>query len=293
MQTQTQEKLKILYSLEEIKEKGFQIKVPIPKERRCPYCNKVLMPKGILNPIDKSIHIFLQNEKCNCSKATEEQNKIQMEREKQLLKDYEEFRKEKLNKKIKQFYGTEFITEQFRKQTLESFITNKENLKTKLAAMKFIQKFKNKEMKKGIIFVGQNGTGKTHISVAISNELMKENVPVIFGTLTDLVEKYTKSYQNHTDGEITKLYAKVDLLIIDDLGVETMNDWMLSKLFVIINERMNNELPTIITTNYNLEELKIRLSIPNKVCETPNSIISRLCSMCYRVECKGNDYRIN
>ena len=65
MQTQTQEKLKILYSLEEIKEKGFQIKVPIPKERRCPYCNKVLMPKGILNPIDKSIHIFLQNEKCN------------------------------------------------------------------------------------------------------------------------------------------------------------------------------------------------------------------------------------
>ena len=293
MQAQVQEKLKILYSLEEIKEKGFQIKVPIPKEKRCPYCNKLLKPKGILSPIDQSIHIFLQDEKCNCSKAIEEQNKIEIEKERQLLEDYEKFRKEELNKKIKQFYGTEFITEQFKKQTLNSFVTNKENLKTKLAAIKFLQKFRNKEMKKGIIFVGQNGIGKTHISVAISNELLKENVPVIFGTLTDLVEKYRKSYKDHTESELTNLYAKVDLLIIDDLGVETMNDWMLSRLFVIINERMKNELPTIITTNYTLEELKIRLSVPNKVCETPNSIISRLCSMCYRVECKGNDYRMN
>lgn len=80
--------------------------------------------------------------------------------------------------------------------------------------------------------------------------------------------------------------------MIDDLGVELINDWMLSKLFVIINERMKNELPIIITTNYNLEELRKRLSMPNKVCETPNSIISRLCSICYRVECKGNDYRM-
>ena len=84
-----------------------------------------------------------------------------------------------------------------------------------------------------------------------------------------------------------------DLLIIDDLGVEYMNDWMLSKLFVIVNERMKNELPIIITTNYELEQLKQRLSIPNKVCETTNSIISRLYEMCYRVECRGNDYRMN
>ena len=93
--------------------------------------------------------------------------------------------------------------------------------------------------------------------------------------------------------ELTKLYTKVDLLIIDDLGIETMNDWMLSKLFVIVNERMKNELPIIITTNYELDQLKQRLSIPNKVCETTNSIISRLYQMCYRVECKGNDYRMN
>lgn len=161
----------------------------------------------------------------------------------------------------------------------------------KYVAQRFIQGFGNTN--KGIIFVGKNGTGKTHISVAIANELIKQNIPIIFGTLTDLTDKYSKSYKNHTEIELTRLYAKVDLLIIDDLGVEYMNDWMLSKLFVIVNERMKNELPIIITTNYELEQLKQRLSVPNKVCETTNSIISRLYEMCYRVECKGNDYRMN
>lgn len=290
MEAQVQAKFKILYSLEEILQNGYLIKTTIPKEKRCPYCNKLLEIRGILNPIDHSIRTFIQNEKCNCKMAKEEQEKREMQIQKELEKQYEEFRKQEYNKKIKQYYGLDFITEQFRSNTLDTFIVNEKNKKTKLAAQKFLYKFK--EMKKGIIFMGKNGTGKTHISMAISNELMKENIPVIFGTLTDLVEKYSKCYKEHTEVELTKLYSKVDLLVIDDLGVELMNDWMLSKLFVIINERMKNELPIIITTNYTLEELGKRLSIPNKVCETSNSIISRLCSMCYRVECKGNDYRM-
>ena len=101
------------------------------------------------------------------------------------------------------------------------------------------------------------------------------------------MEKYAICYKNHTESELTKLYTKVDLLVIDDLGVEPMNDWLLSKLFTIINERLINELPFIITTNYNMEALKQRLSIPNKVCKTTGSIISRLSNMCYRVECNG------
>lgn len=291
MQEKDQENLKIIYSLEEILEKGYKIKTSIPKERKCPYCNKILKPKGILNPIDQSIHIFLQNEKCNCSKAIEEQNKLEEEKEKQLLEDFEKVRREELNKRVMQYYGTEFITKQFENQTLENFIINKTNQNMKYVAERFIKGFRN--TKTGIIFVGKNGTGKTHISIAIANELRKQNIPIIFGTLTELLEKYSKSYKNNTDIELTRLYTKVDLLIIDDLGVESMNDWMLSKLFVIVNERMRNELPIIITTNYELEQLKQRLSVPNKVCETTNSIISRLYEMCYRVECKGNDYRMN
>lgn len=291
MQETVKQGLKILYSLDEIKENGFEIKAEIPKKKRCPYCNKTFEPKGILDFKDNSIRIFLNNDKCNCTQSKIGINKIDNDLSKQLLDDFEKYRKEEVNKRIKQYYGMEFITENFKKQTLESFIVNDKKKITKLAAEKFLRNFI--EMKKGIIFEGTNGIGKTHIAIAICNELIIKKVPVIFGTLSELMEKYKKSYKNFTDIELTKLYSKVDLLVIDDLGVETMNDWMLSKLFVIINERMKNELPIIITTNYDIEQLRKRLSIPNKVCETTNSIISRLCQICYRVECKGNDYRMN
>ena len=284
MQSRIMEKSKILYNLDEILQNGYSIKTKIPEETRCKYCNKVLKPRGILNPISKTINVFIENEKCDCKQAIEERDKAKEKLQEELMIQYEKFRKEELNKKIKQYYGTDFITAQFKQKTLENFITNEQNSKTKLAAEKFISVFKN--FKNGIIFEGKSGTGKTHISMAICNELLKENIPIIFGTLTELVEKYAKFYNNHTDSELTKLYTKVDLLVIDNLGVEPMNDWLLAKLFTIINERILNELPYIITTNYDRDKLKQRLSIPNKVCETPNSIISRLYNMCYRIECK-------
>lgn len=283
-------KFKTIYSLKEIKENGYQVNADIPQVRKCPYCNKEFEAKGVLNPINNTISIFIVNEKCECDEFQKMEKEIKEKRERQLLEDFENYRKQEINKKVKRLYGLDFITNQFKGQTLENFIINSENAKTKLAAQKFLAKYK--DMKKGIIFVGKNGTGKTHISTAICNELIKENVPVIFGTLTELLDKYKECYKNYTDGELTKLYSKVDLLVIDDLGVETMNEWMLSKLFVIVNERMKNELPIIITTNYDIDQLKKRLTIPSKVCETTNSIISRLCYMCYRVECKGKDYRI-
>ena len=284
MQSRVMEKSKILYNLDKILQNGYSIQTKIPEETRCKYCDKVLKPRGVLNPISKTINVFIENEKCDCKQAIEERNKAKEKLQEELMIQYENFRKEELNKKIKQYYGTDFITAQFKQKTLDNFITNEQNSRTKLAAEKFISDFKN--FKNGIIFEGKSGTGKTHISMAICNELLKENIPIIFGTLTELVEKYAKFYNNHTDSELTKLYTKVDLLVIDNLGVEPMNEWLLSKLFTIINERILNELPYIITTNYNMETLKERLSIPNKVCETPNSIISRLYNMCYRIECK-------
>ena len=50
----------------------------------------------------------------------------------------------------------------------------------KYVAQRFIQLFTN--AKTGIIFVGKNGTGKTHIATAITNELRKQKIPIIFGT---------------------------------------------------------------------------------------------------------------
>ena len=208
--------------------------------------------------------------------------------EKQLAEEFEEIRKEYLSQKIKQCYGKEFMTKQFEQQTMDNFIVNKENQNIKEIAQRFLQNLKNSKQK-GIIFTGPTGTGKTHISTAISNELIKQNVPVIFGTLEDLLSKY----QNNANNELTMLYAKVDLLVIDDLGKEFIDDWGLAKLFVIVNERMKNELPIIITTNCSIDELKEKLTIPDNVGQTADAIISRLCYMCEKVECRGKIIKRN
>lgn len=127
----------------------------------------------------------------------------------------------------------------------------------------------------------------------IRTQEVKENVNVIFGTLTELLEKYNESYENYNATEVTQLYTNVDLLILKDLGEETIDRWMLSKLFVIVNERMKNGLPIIITTNYDLEQLREKLSKENEGCEIVNSIISRLYKMCDRVNYKKSIYRMN
>lgn len=127
----------------------------------------------------------------------------------------------------------------------------------------------------------------------IKTQEVKENVNVIFGTLTKLLEKYDESYENYNATEVTQLYTNVDLLILKDLGEEIIDRWMLSKLFVIINERMKNGLPIIITTNYDLEQLREKLNKENEGCEIVNSIISRLYKMCDRVNYKKSIYRMN
>ena len=80
------------------------------------------------------------------------------------------------------------------------------------------------------------------------------------------------------------------MLIIDDLGKERPSEWTLEKLFTIINNRYENNLPVIITTNYNRDKLRERLA-NNKNYEIADSIISRLYEMCKGLAIYGNDKR--
>ena len=64
-----------------------------------------------------------------------------------------------------------------------------------------------------------------------------------------------------SDKDYLNLYSSVDLLVIDDLGKEKPTEWVLEKLFLIVNNRYNNYLPIVITTNYNRNQLRERLCI--------------------------------
>lgn len=111
---------------------------------------------------------------------------------------------------------------------------------------------------KSLLFMGNTGLGKTHLSLAIANVVINRGYSVIYGTAQNIL----RDLQNENFGRTDNLryfeneILNTDLLILDDLGTEFKNQFTVSCLYNIINSRLCAKLPTIISTNYTFEELE-------------------------------------
>ena len=100
------------------------------------------------------------------------------------------------------------------------------------------------------------------MSNCIANELLKNGKTVLYQTAPILLENvinYKMSKQKDSLDNIYKSILDSDLLIIDDLGTESLNSMKLSELFTILNTRilnLNNKITkTIISTNLNINDI--------------------------------------
>ena len=135
----------------------------------------------------------------------------------------------------------------------------------------------------GILMIGATGLGKTHLSLAIGNEVIKKGYSVIYGSVPDLFRKVEKEHFNkEEETDTAQILQDCDLLILDDLGAEFDSKFNQSFLYNLINTRMNKGKPTIINTNSTLSELMERYG---------ERIFSRLSTM-ERLPFYGNDIRI-
>jgi DNA replication protein DnaC len=262
----------------------------------CEYCKNKLYRKTIdWNLYGTKRVMKLDYERCNCKDAQKYWNeydmkKLQMLEEEKKLRMMQEFAN-KVDKIIK----NSKMSKRNLNYKFENFEVNSNNKKVYQSLKEYSEKLANSVERKGLILVGNNGVGKTHLACSIANELIKNGIPIIYGTLINLLAELKNTYDvdnNISEMEIIKLYEKVDLLIIDDLGKEKPSEWGLEKLFTIINTRYENNLPVIITTNYDQNSLINRLNINGEI-ETAKSIISRLYEMCYLVKIEDRDHRIN
>lgn len=111
---------------------------------------------------------------------------------------------------------------------------------------------------KGILMIGETGLGKTHLSLAIANELIEKGFCVVYGSVPEFIRKIQNEQFNRDDGDTLSLSTSCDLLILDDLGAENSTNWCVSTLYEIINTRQNHRLPIIINTNLDLDELSAK-----------------------------------
>ena len=113
---------------------------------------------------------------------------------------------------------------------------------------------------KNLLFTGNTGLGKSFLSSCIANEILKQGKTVLYQTspiMFDSIIDYRFGKDNISKDIYDNLLS-VDLLIIDDLGTESMNKMKFSELFNIINSRLlnNNKITkTIISTNLSLNNL--------------------------------------
>jgi len=111
----------------------------------------------------------------------------------------------------------------------------------------------------GLILSGKVGTGKTHLACAVGDHFVKENGSVLFITVTAMIRKIRETYRRdskHTEQQIIDGYRDVDLLIIDEIGLQKGSESEEFLLFETINERYAYFKPTILISNLNAEEIK-------------------------------------
>ena len=116
---------------------------------------------------------------------------------------------------------------------------------------------------KGILMRGNTGLGKTHLSLAIANELISNGFSVVYVSAPDILSKLEKehfSYDYSSEQELMQSLIDCDLLILDDLGTEFATQYTNATMYNIFNSRVNMNKPMIINTNYEFKELEDQYS---------------------------------
>jgi len=176
------------------------------------------------------------------------------------------------------------IKKRFQHRTLELFEINEKNKKSFSAISSYIKSF-DITTSAGIMLFGPVGTGKTHLAIAVLQELIKKGHAGAYVTVPELLDEMRDSINSEVKGSSAKLMQLVKtipILVLDDLGTEKATDWVRERLYVIINARYEDMKSTIITTNCGIEELQERIG---------ERTVSRLWEMCKGVVLDGEDRR--
>ena len=136
-----------------------------------------------------------------------------------------------------------------------------------------------------LLFVGGTGLGKTFLSACIANAAAEKGASVAYESAPNLFAKLSKNQfegDDQTRADCARL-TDGDLLIIDDLGTELTNAFVIAALYSLVNDRLLQGKSMIISTNLNIDEISRRYSL---------QIASRLAGSFRGLTFVGKDIRV-
>ena len=105
-----------------------------------------------------------------------------------------------------------------------------------------------------LILSGPRGVGKTHVAYAVLRDQFLRGRPVLAWQTVDLFDALRPN-SDHDTSKVLRDVGNVEILLLDDVGATRTTDWTLERFTGLIEQRYRENLPTIITTNLNQNEI--------------------------------------
>lgn len=149
------------------------------------------------------------------------------------------------------------------------------------ACRKFAQNFRTDSP--SMLFKGGTGLGKTHLSLAIANEVIAKGFGVVYGSAQSFAAALERERFDREGASTALQLTGCDLLILDDLGAEFPSNYVNATLYDAVNARMLADRPTVISTNLSMKELEDRYG---------ERLASRIAGYYGKLEFCGSDVRV-
>lgn len=193
-----------------------------------------------------------------CPECTEDRRKL---REAQELREREAAKR----RQIAELTEASAIPLRFRDRTFDNFRVENDGQKLALSVCRRFARAFEQTRKHGtsLVFTGGPGTGKTHLACAIANAVIQSDAAnVRFRTVSELMRRIKDTYRKdstRTESDVIDGYTWLDLLIVDEIGVQVGSDHEKLLLFDVLNGRYQNLRPTILLSNLSAADLETYL----------------------------------
>ncbi len=255
-------------------------------EKGLPICDKCNTPRYAIKPDTNEVF------RCLCKCQSEEQN-AKMEEEK----------KQQQTIKIEQKKLHSLLGKRYKNVSFENTEINADNQaiydKVKEYAEHYVDMI---DKGNGFYVYGVSGIGKTHLLACLCNYLTDRLQDCAFTSFLNIAEDIKSSFSGEQSEEnIIAKYSRITFLFIDDFGKESYkklksegnNGWIEEKIFEILNNRYNNMLPTIFSSNYAPEEMTSKFGFDSAIVDRIfelSTIVFKMTGRNRRIAERRNDW---
>lgn len=127
-------------------------------------------------------------------------------------------------------------------------------------SIRFCTDFVKGETVKGLYLYGQMGVGKSRVAGAIAQELAKRGIDVLMVYVPDFLSEVKDAISSNSVESKLDALRESSVLILDDIGAESLTTWTRDEVIGPILQRRMERLPTLYTSNLNMQELQRHLT---------------------------------